>query len=60
MSSYATWAANVLRAAPGLRGGLELEFLWASTLGTRIGLALGLLLDLENLVGLLLLHPVHP
>ena len=34
---YATWASFLVRAAPGLRGGLELELFWASTLGTRTG-----------------------
>jgi hypothetical protein len=38
---YATWASIVLQAAPGLRGGLELEFLCASTLVTRTELAIG-------------------
>jgi hypothetical protein len=43
---YATWASVLLRTAPGLRTGLELELLLASTLGTRIGSTLDLVLDL--------------
>jgi hypothetical protein len=53
---YATWAFDLLRIAPELRTGLELELLLASTSGTRTGSTLDLLLDLETLVGLLLLH----
>ena len=53
---YATWASFLVRAAPGLRDRLELELLWASTSGTRTELALGLLLDLDTLAGLLPLH----
>ena len=34
---YETRASFLVRAAPGLRGGLELELFWASTLGTRTG-----------------------
>jgi hypothetical protein len=56
---YATWASVLLRTAPGLRTGLELELLLASTLGTRTGSTLDLLVDLETLVGLLLLHSMH-
>jgi hypothetical protein len=54
---YATWA--LLRTAPGLRTGLELELLLAFTSGTRTGSTLDLLVDLETLVGLLLLHSMH-
>jgi len=32
---YATCASFLVRAAPVLRGELELELFWASTLGTR-------------------------
>jgi hypothetical protein len=56
---YATWASVLLRTAPGLRTGLELELLLASTSGTRTGSTLDLLLDLETFVGLLLLHSMH-
>ena len=49
----------MVRAALGLRGGLELELFWASTLGIRTEESLGLLLDLENLIGLLHLHAIH-
>jgi hypothetical protein len=48
-----------LRTAPGLRTGLELELLLASTSGTRTGSTLDLLVDLETLIGLLLLHSMH-
>jgi hypothetical protein len=58
-TSYATWASILLRTAPGLRTGLELELLLASTSGTRTGSTLDLLVDLETLVGLLLLHSMH-
>ena len=58
-TSYATWASILVRTAPGLRTGLELELLWASTLGTRTGLASCLLVDLDTLVGLRLLHSLH-
>jgi hypothetical protein len=58
-TSYVTWAFVLLRTAPGLRTGLELELLLASTSGTRTGSTLDLLLDLETLVGLLLLHSMH-
>ena len=51
---YTAWASILVRAVSGLRGELELELFWASTLVTRIGLALDLLHDLDNLVGLLL------
>jgi hypothetical protein len=56
---YATWASILLRTAPGLRTGLELELLLASTSGTRTGSTLDLLVELETLVGLLLLHSMH-
>jgi hypothetical protein len=56
---YATWASVLLRTAPGLRTGLKLELLLASTSGTRTGSTLDLLVDLETLVGLLLLHSMH-
>jgi hypothetical protein len=56
---YATWASVLLRTAPGLRTGLELELLLAYTLGTRTESTLDLLLDLETFVGLLLLHSMH-
>jgi hypothetical protein len=49
---YATRASVLLRIAPGLRTGLELELLLASTSGTRTGSTLDLLVDLEILVGL--------
>jgi hypothetical protein len=39
---YATWASVLLRTAPGLRTGLELELLLASTLRTRTGSTLDL------------------
>jgi hypothetical protein len=55
---YGTGASFLVRAAPELRAGLELELLWASTLGTRTGLTSDLPLDLENIVGLLL-HSMH-
>jgi hypothetical protein len=35
LTPYATWASVLLRTAPGLRTGLELELLLASTSGTR-------------------------
>jgi hypothetical protein len=50
---YATWASLVVRAAPGLQGGLELELFWASTLTTQTELALGLLLYMDTIAGLL-------
>ena len=53
---YATWASFLVRAAPRLRDGLELELPWASTSGTRTELASGLLLDLDTLASLLPLH----
>ena len=53
-TSYTTWASFLVRAAPGLRGGLELELFWASNLVAQIELALGLLHDLDTLPGLLL------
>jgi hypothetical protein len=56
---YATWASVLLRTAPGLRTGLELELLLASTSGTRTVSTLDILVDLETLVGLLLLHSMH-
>ena len=59
-TSYAIWASFLLHAAPGLRTGLELELIWVSTLGTRTGLALNLLVDLDTLFGLLLLHAMLP
>jgi hypothetical protein len=58
-TSYATWASVLLRSAPGLRTGLELELLLASTSGTRTGSTLDLLLDLATFVGVLLLHSMH-
>ena len=56
---YATWASFLVRAAPGLRDGLELELLWATTSGTQTELASGLLLDLDTLAGLLPLHTMR-
>jgi hypothetical protein len=56
---YVTGASVLWRTAPGLRAGLELELLLASTSGTRTGSTLDLLLDLETFVGLLLLHYMH-
>jgi hypothetical protein len=53
-TSYATWALFLVRATPGLRGGLELELFWVSTLATRSELVLGLLIYLDTLDGLLL------
>jgi hypothetical protein len=58
-SPYATWASVLVRTAPGLRTGLELELLLASTSGTRTGSILDLLLDLENLIGLHLLQSMN-
>jgi hypothetical protein len=58
-SPYATWASVLLRTTPGLRTGLELELLLASTSEARIGSTLDLLLDLENLAGLHLLQSMH-
>jgi hypothetical protein len=55
-TQYAIWASVLLHTASDLRTGLELELLLASTSGTRTGSTLDLLLDLETLVGLLLLH----
>jgi hypothetical protein len=45
-------ASILVCTAPGLRTGLELEILWASTMGTRTEVALDLLLDVHNLAGL--------
>jgi hypothetical protein len=59
LTPYATWASVLLRTAAGLRTGLELELVLVSTSGTRTGSTLDLLLDLETLVGLLLLHSMH-
>ena len=56
---YATWASFLVRATPGLRDGLELEFLWVSTSGTRTELAVGLLFDLDTLADLLPLHTMR-
>ena len=50
---------SLRQTGPGGRGRLELELLWASTSGTRTELALGFLLDLDTLAGLVLLHPMH-
>jgi hypothetical protein len=58
-TSYVTWSSFLVRTGPGLRTGLELEFIWASTLGTRTRLTLNLLLDLGNLAGLDLLQSMH-
>ena len=58
-TQYATWTSFLVHAAPGLRDGLELELLWASTSGTRTELASGLLLNLETLAGLLPVHTMH-
>ena len=55
---YAAWAPILVQAAPGLRDGLELEFLWASTLETRTESTSGLLLDLDTLDGLAGLHAI--
>jgi len=55
---YAAWASILVRAALGLRDGLELEFLWASTLETRTESTSGLLLDLDTLDGLVGLHGI--
>ena len=58
---YAAWASILVRAALGLRDGLELEFLWASTLEIRTESTSGLLLDLNTLDGLVGLHAIlHP
>jgi hypothetical protein len=59
-TQYAIWASVLLHTASDLRTGLELELLLASTSGTRTGSTLDLLLDLETLVGLLLLHKFPP
>jgi hypothetical protein len=59
LTPYATWASVLLRTAPGLRTGLELELLLASTSGTPTGSTLDPLLDLENLSGLHLLQSMH-
>jgi hypothetical protein len=59
LTPYATWASVLLRTAPGLRTGLELELLLVSTSGTRTRSTLDLLLDLENLVVLYLLQSMH-
>ena len=48
-----------MRAALGLRDGLELEFLWTSTLETRTKSTSGLLHDLDILSGLLSLDAMH-
>ena len=50
---YATLMLFLVRAAPGLQGGLELELLWASTLVTPTELALDILLYLDTFFGLL-------
>ena len=55
---YVAWASIFVWAAPGLRDGLELEFLWASTLETRTESTSGLLLDLDSLDGLVGLHAI--
>ena len=55
---YAAWASILVRAALGLRDGLELEFLWASTLETRTESTSGLLLDLDTLDGLVGLNAI--
>ena len=49
---YETSAMFLVRVAPGLRGGLKLELLWASTLATQTELALDLLLYLDTFFGL--------
>jgi hypothetical protein len=59
LTLHATWASILLRTAPGLRTGLELELLLVSTSGTRTGSTLDLLLDLENLAGLYRLQSMH-
>ena len=56
---YAAWASILVRSAPRLRDGLELEFLWASTLETRTESTSGLLHDLDTLAGLLSLDAMH-
>ena len=50
---YATLVLFLVRASPGLQGGLELELLWASTLVTPTELALDILLYLDTFFGLL-------
>ena len=45
-TQYVAGASFLVRAAPGFRTGLELELIWASTLGTRIESTSDLLLDL--------------
>jgi hypothetical protein len=55
---YATWVLFLVRAAPRLQGGLEIELFWASSLATSTKLALGLLLYLGILDGLLF-HVMH-
>ena len=49
---------NLRKTGPGTQDRLELELLWASTLGTRTELASGLLVDLDTLADLLGLHMV--
>ena len=56
---YAAWASILVRAAPVLRDGLKLEFLWASTLETRTESTSDLLHDLDTLAGLLSLDAMH-
>jgi tetrahydromethanopterin S-methyltransferase subunit E len=51
-------ASFLLCAATGLQGGLDLDLFWASTFATRTELALGLLLYLDTLAGLLF-HVMH-
>ena len=55
----ASWVTSLRQTGPGLRDGLELELLWASTLGTRTELGSGLLLDFDTLAGLLPLHTMR-
>ena len=56
---YESWTSFLVRAAPGLQGGLELELFWTSALVTRTELALDLLHDLDTFAGLLLLDAMH-
>ena len=46
---YVAWASIFVWAAPGLRDGLKLEFLWASAWETQTESTSGLLLDLNTL-----------
>jgi hypothetical protein len=58
-TSYVTGTSCLVCTTSVLRTGLELELLRASTLGTQTELSSDLLLDLDTLVGLLLLYAMH-